>query len=169
MLREWPGVDAIVALAPETSALSALERPLHRLAALLDSLPPVLEVRYAEADTVTDPLAGQTASKAASLSFWIKTTQVGSNIGWDSPSVIGMENNGGTVDVQWGFINNQGKIGFGMGDNAGLMSNNAINDNQWHSVTISHDFTTGRTYMWVDGVAQAFNGTIPFDEINNIV
>ena len=112
------------------------------------------------ATSVTDPLAGQTASKAASLSFWIKTTQVGSNIGWDSPSVIGMENNGGTVDVQWGFINNQGKIGFGMGDNAGLMSNNAINDNQWHSVTISHDFTTGRTYMWVDGVAQAFNGTI---------
>ena len=112
------------------------------------------------ATSVTDPLAGQTASKAASLSFWIKTTQVGSNIGWDSPSVIGMENNGGQVDVQWGFINNQGKIGFGIGDNAGLMSNNAINDNQWHSVTISHDFTTGRTYMWVDGTAQAFNGTI---------
>ena len=112
------------------------------------------------ASSVTDPLAGQTASKAATLSFWIKTTQVGSNIGWDSPSVIGMENNGGQVDVQWGFINNQGKIGFGIGDNAGLMSNNAINDNQWHSVTISHDFTTGRTYMWVDGTAQAFNGTI---------
>lgn len=55
--EELSVVDAIVALAPETSALSALERPLHRLAALLDSLPPVLEVRYAEADTVTDPLA----------------------------------------------------------------------------------------------------------------
>jgi VCBS repeat-containing protein len=112
------------------------------------------------AASVTDPLAGQSASKAASLSFWIKTTQVGSNIGWDSPSVIGMENNGGTVDVQWGFINNQGKIGFGIGDNAGLMSNNAINDNQWHSVSISHNFTTGQTYMWVDGIAQAINGTV---------
>ncbi len=112
------------------------------------------------APSVTDALAGQTAAKAASLSFWIKTSQFGSNIGWDSPSVIGMENNGGTVDVQWGFINNQGKIGFGIGDNAGLMSNNAINDNQWHSVVMSHDFVTGRTYMWVDGVAQAINGTV---------
>ncbi|AXS79270.1 Ig-like domain-containing protein [Dechloromonas sp. HYN0024] len=112
------------------------------------------------ASSVTDALAGQTAAKAASLSFWIKTSQVGSNIGWDSPSVIGMENNGGTVDVQWGFINNQGKIGFGIGDNAGLMSNNAINDNQWHSVVMSHDFVTGRTYMWVDGVAQTINGTV---------
>ncbi|MDE2440640.1 MAG: type I secretion C-terminal target domain-containing protein, partial [Betaproteobacteria bacterium] len=109
--------------------------------------------------TVTDPLAGQTATKAASLSFWIKTTQVGSNIGWDSPSVIGMENNGGTVDIQWGFIDNQGKIGFGMGDYAGLMSNNAINDNAWHNVVISHDFVSGKTYMWVDGTAQAINGT----------
>ncbi len=109
---------------------------------------------------VTDPLAGQTAAKAATLSFWIKTTQVGSTIGWDSPSVIGMENNGGTTDVQWGFINNQGKIGFGMGDYAGLMSNNAVNDNAWHNVVISHDFVSGKTYMWVDGVAQAINGTV---------
>jgi len=110
--------------------------------------------------TATDALAGQTASKAATLSVWIKTSQVGSTIGWDSPSVIGMENNGGVIDVQWGFINNQGKIGFGIGDNAGLMSNNAINDNQWHNVVISHDFTTGVTNMWVDGVAQAINGTV---------
>ena len=109
--------------------------------------------------SVTDPLAGQSTAKAASLSFWIKTTQVGSSIGWDSPSVIGMENNGGTVDVQWGFINNQGKIGFGMGDYAGLMSNNPVNDNAWHNVIISHDFVSGATYMWVDGVAQAINGS----------
>ncbi|MDP3539235.1 MAG: type I secretion C-terminal target domain-containing protein, partial [Azonexus sp.] len=109
------------------------------------------------AASVTDPLAGQSASKAASLSFWIKTAQVGAGIGWDSPSVIGMENNGGTVDVQWGFINDQGKIGFGMGNSAGLMSNNAINDNQWHNVVISHDFTSGKTNMWVDGAAQAIN------------
>jgi hypothetical protein len=110
--------------------------------------------------SVTDTLAGQTTAKAATLSVWIKTAQVGAAIGWDSPSVIGMENNGGTVDIQWGFINNQGKIGLGMGDNAGLMSNNAINDNQWHNVVISHDFSTGVTNMWVDGAAQAINGTV---------
>ena len=109
--------------------------------------------------TVTDALAGQTAAKAATLSVWIKTTQVGAAIGWDSPSVIGMENNGGTVDVQWGFINDQGKIGFGIGNYAGVMSTNAINDNQWHNVVISHDFMTGSTSMWVDGV-QNVNGYV---------
>ena len=97
--------------------------------------------------SVTDPLAGQTATRAATLSFWINTTQSGpsSNIGWDSPSVIGMENNGGTTDIQWGFINSTGRIGLGMADNPGVMSTTSINDGQWHQVVISHNFTTGAT------------------------
>ena len=109
--------------------------------------------------SVTNPLAGLTASKAATLSFWINTTQVGSTIGWDSPSVIGMENNGAVADIQWGWIDANGKIGFGMGDNTGLMSTNVVSDGTWHQVTISHDFTSGKTYLWVDGVNNV-NGTV---------
>lgn len=49
-------MDAIAALCPESSSLSALPRPLHALADLLDSIPPVLRVHYAEADSVLPQL-----------------------------------------------------------------------------------------------------------------
>jgi VCBS repeat-containing protein len=109
------------------------------------------------AASVTDPLAGQTATRAATLSFWINTTQTGpyssTGYGWDSPSVIGMENNGGTTDIQWGFINSTGRIGLGMADSAGVMSSISINDGQWHQVVISHDFMSGATAVVVDGTS----------------
>jgi uncharacterized protein YegL len=112
------------------------------------------------ASSVTDPLIGGTSNTgSASLAFWIRTQQVGGTIGWDSPSVIGMENNGGTVDVQWGFINSTGRIGFGMQNIAGVMSANPINDNLWHQVTINHNFSSGATEIWVDGVLSG-SGTV---------
>ena len=105
------------------------------------------------ASTVTDPLRGGVASGgSASLVFWINTTQTGGTIGWNSPSVIGMENNGGVTDVQWGWINSTGRIGFGIGDAAGVMSTNPVNDGNWHHVAINHNFKTGATEVWVDGV-----------------
>jgi len=112
------------------------------------------------ATSVTDSLAGQTTAKAGTLSFWINTTKNGTaDIGWDSPSVIGMENNGGVTDIQWGFINTTGKIGLGIGNNAGLMSTTTVTDGAWHNVVISHDFASGKTYLWVDGNLEV-NGTV---------
>jgi len=104
--------------------------------------------------SVTNPLAGQGATQAT-LSFWIKTTQVGQTDNWDSPSVIGMENNGGTSDIQWGWINASGKIGLGMLDSTGVMSTTSINDGVWHQVVITHNFTSGATQVFVDGVREA--------------
>lgn len=49
---ELPLLDAITALAPETSSLSALDRGLNRCADLIESTGPVLRVRYAEAETL---------------------------------------------------------------------------------------------------------------------
>nr|NLI51545.1 hypothetical protein [Propionibacterium sp.] len=50
--------EAIAALAPETSALSALPRPLHWLDDLLAGLAPVVRLHYREVDTVLDTVAG---------------------------------------------------------------------------------------------------------------
>jgi len=50
--------DAIAALAPETSALSSLPRPLHRLADLLGTLDPTVRLRYREVDEILDLVAG---------------------------------------------------------------------------------------------------------------
>ena len=104
------------------------------------------------ATSVTDPLRGGSSNTgSATLAFWIKTTQTGGTIGWDSPSVIGIEANGNGNDVQWGWIDNTGRIGFSVGDNAGFKSTNPINDGQWHQVTLTHNFSSGATQVYVDG------------------
>ena len=56
-MEELSVMDAIFAVVAETSSLSRLDRPLHRLADLLHAAGPVLRVRYAEARDIEDPLA----------------------------------------------------------------------------------------------------------------
>lgn len=48
--------EAIIALAPETSALSSLDRPLHLLADLVGATGPVLRCRYREAEDLAPVL-----------------------------------------------------------------------------------------------------------------
>lgn len=48
--------DAIIALAPETSALSSLERPLHLLSDLVAATGPVLRCTYREAEQLAPVL-----------------------------------------------------------------------------------------------------------------
>lgn len=51
-------VDGLAALAPESSYLARLERPLHRLAALIDLAGGVRRVTYREADTLEPLITG---------------------------------------------------------------------------------------------------------------
>lgn len=46
--------QAIAALAPETSSLAALPRPLHGLADMLGGLEPTVRLKYRDAETVVD-------------------------------------------------------------------------------------------------------------------
>jgi hypothetical protein len=50
-------VDAMVALAPQTSSLSSLNKGLHRMADLIDSVGGVVRWDYAEADDLTPHIA----------------------------------------------------------------------------------------------------------------
>ena len=88
---------------------------------------------------VSVPLADTAAlNTTSSLSVWFKTTQVGSTIGWSSPSIIGTEHAGDANDIQWGSINSSGKIGLGLGnDPNGVYSATAVNDGNWHDLTIT--------------------------------
>lgn len=55
-VRELDLLDAIQAIGPQSSSLYALPRGLHRLADLIEATGPVLEVTYAEAESLL-PLA----------------------------------------------------------------------------------------------------------------
>jgi Ca2+-binding RTX toxin-like protein len=72
-----------------------------------------------------------------------------------------MENNGGTTDIQWGWLDSAGRIGFGMADTLGFQSTKPVNDGAWHHVAMSHNFTTGATEVWVDGVLNSSGNILP--------
>lgn len=95
----------------------------------------------------------------SSMTFWIKTTQVGVGTGagntWDQPAVLGSEQNGGVNDIQWGAINNEGKIGFGIANEIGVFSTTSINDNVWHNIAITRDSSTKLVSIYVDGRLEA--------------
>ncbi|MCB4205309.1 hypothetical protein LF845_10110 [Deferribacterales bacterium Es71-Z0220] len=88
----------------------------------------------------------------ASLSFWIKTSQTGNNTTWAAPSVIGIEQDGGTDDIRWGWIDASGHIGVSKGNNGGnSKSNTRINDNQWHHVILTWNSDNGNIKIYIDG------------------
>ena len=56
-IEEVGFMDALFALTEQSSSLPMLDRPLQRMADLIDSAGPVLRVRYAEAADVEHDLA----------------------------------------------------------------------------------------------------------------
>jgi VCBS repeat-containing protein len=127
------------------------------------------------ASLAVDPVELTPITNSATVSFWIKTTQNqstdaaqfgGTDIGWNRPSVIGSEQNGAVNDAQWGWIDNNGRIGLNVGDTTGAKSTTVISDDTWHFVAMTRNSTTGQTQIWVDGVlegtvtAAGLSGTI---------
>jgi len=110
----------------------------------------------------------------ATLTAWIKTTQVGSAVTWQAPGLTGVEETGGGNDIFWGWIDNTGRIGLQASDTAGAKSTNPVNDGQWHHVAFSRDSVTGVVKVYVDGVlnstATSATGvkTTPFASLGRI-
>lgn len=94
----------------------------------------------------------KTLADTSSLSFAIKTTQVGNDTMWRAPGVFGWEQVGGSGDIFWGWIDASGRIGFTVGDEQPVKSLTPINNNLWHHVVLSRDAKTGEIAMYVDGV-----------------
>lgn len=107
----------------------------------------------------------QTLGGTASLLFWIRTTQTGTSNAWNSPGVTGIEQAGGSNDIQWGWIDGSGRIGVRPGT-GGSKSGAAINDDQWHQVVLTRDSVSGATHVYVDGLpAGSGNGPTGFKSL----
>jgi type II secretory pathway pseudopilin PulG len=87
----------------------------------------------------------------ASVSYWIKTTQVGDTVFWNSPGILGIENSVDGNDIFWGWIDDTGRIGFNVGDSGGILSTSPVNDNQWHNIFLTRDSASGLIQLYVDG------------------
>ena len=102
-------------------------------------------------DFVETPSALSTLQGTSSLSFWIKTTQTGVATGWVSPGVTGIEESGGVDDIFWGLLRDGGEIGLGVGNDFGALSDDAVNDGDWHHVVLTRDASSGALKVYVDG------------------
>jgi hypothetical protein len=87
----------------------------------------------------------------ASLAFWIRTTQTGSDLAWQAPGVSGVELSGGTNDIFWGWLDASGRIGLSIGDTNTQKSTVAINNGAWRHVVLTRDATAGSFKIYVDG------------------
>jgi hypothetical protein len=97
------------------------------------------------------PILGRTAT----FSAWVKTAQTGSDTGWSSPALTGVELNGTTNDIQYGWLDNTGRIGVTAGDTGAAKSSFPMNDNTWRHVTITRNETNGAIALYVNGVLNA--------------
>lgn len=71
------------------------------------------------------------------LSFWIKTTQVGDNVLLPfTPALAGYDTADNAAEIKWGVINAAGKIGMSLGSRE-LVSQKRVNDGVWHHVVLT--------------------------------
>lgn len=108
-------------------------------------------------DNVASILGG-----SASLSFYMKTTQVGTNLPWTAPGIFGRDQSGGADDVFWGWIDSTGRINLSVGDaaanNPGTKSPAAVNNGAWHHIVLTRDAASGAQTMYVNGVKTSSAG-----------
>lgn len=90
----------------------------------------------------------------SSITFWMKTTQAGSDTPWNAPGITGADQTNTGNDVFWGYITAAGNIAIQAGNTAGAQSTTVINDNVWHHVVLTRNATTGVVQVFVDGVLE---------------
>jgi hypothetical protein len=93
-----------------------------------------------------------TLGGSASVSLYIRTTQVGTATPASAPGLAGKAGTGG---IQWGWLDDSGRIGLGLDGLPVLQSAAPINDGDWHHVVITRNATTGLAQIFVDGALSA--------------
>ena len=103
----------------------------------------------------TSNLAG-TLGGTATLTAWLKTTQVGNVKMYNAPGIAGVEQFNGANDIFWGWLDETGRIAIKVGDNVNVArSTSPVNDGQWHHVAFTRDAASGVIKLYVDGVLNA--------------
>jgi hypothetical protein len=95
------------------------------------------------ATNLADTLGG-----SASLSFWLRTTQTGAASAGASPGVAGVA---GTEGIQWGWLDDAGRIGLSVDDKLVVRSGKLVNDGRWHHIVLTRHGGSGLGQIYLDG------------------
>lgn len=119
--------------------------------------------RYGEFDGIDDYIDSpgnlSTLQGTASLSFWLRTTQVGHDISWLAPGVAGIEANLSTDDIFWGWLDSSGHIGISVGNDYSAKSTVAVNDGVFHHITLTRNANNGAYQIFIDGALNKYGIT----------
>lgn len=97
--------------------------------------------------TVATDLAG-TLAGTASLSFWLLTSQTGTVSAATAPGITGAV---GVNGVQWGWLDDAGRIALSVDNALVTRSTNPVSDGKWHHVVLIRDSDTGAGHVYLDG------------------
>lgn len=90
-----------------------------------------------------------------SISFWVRTTQVGSDVPWQAPGVTGSEETGGNDDVMIGILDASGHIGICVGTGTPTdvfnKTTTVVNTGAWFHVALTRDASTGQVNVYCNG------------------
>jgi len=90
-------------------------------------------------------------STTASISFWMNSSQSGSNTAWNAPGILGVEQRGGGSDIFWGYIDGSGRIRIQKGNGSSAASSTVVNNANWHHVVLTWDSASGVVQVYVNG------------------
>ena len=99
-----------------------------------------------------------TLGGSASLSFWLRTTQTGTVSAATAPGIVGVAGGGG---VQWGWLDDAGRIGLSVDNTLLVRSTNPVNDGKWHHVVLTRDSATGAGQVYLDGILASSAAGLP--------
>ena len=99
-----------------------------------------------------------TLGGSASLSFWLRTTQTGATSAATAPGITGVAGVGG---VQWGWLDDAGRIGLSVDNTLVARSGNVVNDGSWHHVVLTRNSVTGLVQVYVDGALSGSASSLP--------
>lgn len=92
-------------------------------------------------------------NNTATLSFWMKTSQIGDNNYYQAPGITGIEEaNKSSNDIFWGYLRGNGRLGFGKGGSNHLVTSRAVNNNTWQHIVMTRNEDSGDLVIYIDGV-----------------
>ena len=100
-----------------------------------------------DVETLLNPILG----RSSSLSFFIRTEQIGAAATWQAPGVTGGEVAGSVDDIFWGNLDTEGRARIQTGLSP-ISASTPVNTGQWFHVTQTRNATNGRARTYVNGV-----------------
>jgi hypothetical protein len=107
--------------------------------------------------TEPETISSDSLTRDFSIAFWIRTAQSegDKSVDWfENENIPLIDGKIGVDQNDFGIVLGEGRILFGVGNNGvnvTIAGQTAVNDNSWHQVTATREYSTGLLIVYIDG------------------